>query len=251
MIFCFSGTGNSTYAAHRVADGDAVVSIVDSLRNSSYLFALKPGESIGFAVPVYFAGMPRAVLDFVSRLRLDSDDKPFTYLIMTCGGVAGNADAMLRKALADRGIELNAVFDVAMPGNYTVLYDPPPPEKQDEIFALADATLAKAKGHIANKESGDFCTLRGFMPKLVTKFGYRFYGNGRKTAPFKASEKCIKCRKCEKHCPDRAIHMKKGRPEWKKPTCTHCMACLQNCPVQAIEYGRKTAGRTRYVNTRI
>ncbi|MGI5869426.1 MAG: EFR1 family ferrodoxin [Kiritimatiellia bacterium] len=251
MIFCFSGTGNSTYAANKVADDETIISIADSLRRSAYLFGIAPGESLGFVVPVYFLGMPRAVMDFVSRLRLTFDEKPYTYLVMTCGSVIGTADAMFRKALAARGIELDAVFDVAMPGNYTVLYGAPSPAKQEEIFTRADATLATVKAHVAHKDPGDFCTHRGFMPKLMTKIGYSFYGKGRKTAPFQASDKCIQCRKCEKGCPDRAIQIKKGRPKWRNPTCTHCMACLQNCPVEAIDYGRKTQGRARYVNTRI
>jgi MinD superfamily P-loop ATPase len=39
--------------------------------------------------------------------------------------------------------------------------------------------------------------------------------------------------------------MNERRPAWQHH-CEQCFACLHWCPAQAIQYGKHTAGRTRY-----
>ena len=55
MIFYFTGTGNSLYAARKLADeGEKIVSIVDALRSKAYHYTLNVGDKLGFVFPVYF-----------------------------------------------------------------------------------------------------------------------------------------------------------------------------------------------------
>ena len=55
MIFYFTGTGNSLYAAQKLADGgEEIVSIVEALRSKTFHYTLKEGEKLGFVFPVYF-----------------------------------------------------------------------------------------------------------------------------------------------------------------------------------------------------
>ena len=47
MIFYFTGTGNSLFAARRLADeGEQIVSIVDALRSGTFHYVLKEGEKL-------------------------------------------------------------------------------------------------------------------------------------------------------------------------------------------------------------
>ena len=56
MIFYFTGTGNSLYAAQKLADdGEKIVSIVDALRSKTFHYTLKDNEPLGFVFPVYFS----------------------------------------------------------------------------------------------------------------------------------------------------------------------------------------------------
>ena len=56
MIFCFSGTGNSLYAAERLrkALDDDLIDIPDALRRDDLTYQVKEAEKVGFVFPVYF-----------------------------------------------------------------------------------------------------------------------------------------------------------------------------------------------------
>ncbi len=62
---------------------------------------------------------------------------------------------------------------------------------------------------------------------------------------FLIDEKCTSCGICEKICPAQNILTINGKPIWQHH-CEQCFACLHWCPQKAIQYGKHTAGRTRY-----
>ena len=71
MIFYFTGTGNSQYAAKTLAaEGERLVSVVECLRKDKYDYEPGPDESVGLVFPVYYGGLPVAVRQFIERLRL-------------------------------------------------------------------------------------------------------------------------------------------------------------------------------------
>ena len=71
---------------------------------------------------------------------------------------------------------------------------------------------------------------------------YRLYV---KAAPFRVTDACVGCGKCEELCPLGNIRLEDGRPVWGE-RCTHCMACISYCPAEAIEYGKRSVGKRRY-----
>ena len=54
------------------------------------------------------------------------------------------------------------------------------------------------------------------------------------------------CGLCAKICPEKAIEIKDGKPEWVKKKCQHCTARINRCPNAAIQFGRGTEKRGRY-----
>jgi len=54
---------------------------------------------------------------------------------------------------------------------------------------------------------------------------------------------------CGEECGGFANQMENNTPKWGRH-CTHCMACISGCSARAVEYGKKTAGRNRYYNTK-
>ena len=93
MIFYFSSTGNSKWAAKKLADKtcDRLVSIVDVLRDgASCEFTLKAGEKIGFVFPVHGWRVPSIVREFISRVKLQNyHESTYTYALCSCGDSAG------------------------------------------------------------------------------------------------------------------------------------------------------------------
>ena len=72
MIFYFTGTGNSLYAANHIAEaqGERLISIARlmSRKEDVYHFDMGENELLGFAFPVFAWGPPKMVLDFISKL---------------------------------------------------------------------------------------------------------------------------------------------------------------------------------------
>ena len=98
MIFYFTGTGNSQYAAQKlVSDDERLVSVVECLRKDNYTFEIAENESVGLVFPVYFGGLPVAVRQFIERLRLNAVPA-YLYGVLTSGGSPAGAGAMLRRS---------------------------------------------------------------------------------------------------------------------------------------------------------
>ena len=241
MIFYFTGTGNSQYAAQKLAsDGEDVVSVVECLRKDSYSFQLQENEAVGLVFPVYFGGLPIAVRQFIERLRL-SQKPAYLYGVMTCGGSLAGAGAMLRERLGEAGYRLDASYAVQMPDSYMVMFPAPTEKEETKLLARAELDLERIRSKIV-------CRDRVFagmsLPgRAVTAVMYPQYLRGRKTAPFHTNDSCIRCGVCAGRCPSRAISMETGSPTWVKERCTFCMSCAR---CGAIEYGDKLTGKVRY-----
>ena len=241
MIFYFTGTGNSQYAAKSLAaDGEQVVSIVECLRKDNYAFSAAADESIGFVFPVYFGGLPVAVRQFIERLRL-SVRPAYVYGVMTCGSAPAGAGAMLRDQLGEAGLPLNAAFAVQMPANCAVLYNIPSEESQEKTLRRAEKRLERIRAKLERRvQKIEGASVPG---RTMTAVMYPAYHRARRTAPFHINDKCIGCAACANRCPSRAIEMRDGHPTWVRERCSFCMSCVR---CGAIEYGDKLTDKARY-----
>lgn len=252
MIFYFTGTGNSLYAAKALADAtnDSIISIADALKKEQYTFELSDNESIGFVFPIYYWGLPTVVTKFIKNLKLDNYKGNFIYSIITCGANIGDAMNVLKKALAAKNYHLDSGFTVAMPDNYILMYDIIPKEMQDQKLSTANQQLIDICQKVNEKQKGVFLLQRGPVPSLFTYGVNALYKYGRKTKKFYALDSCTGCGLCQKICPCDTIHISGRKPVWGKE-CTQCLACINRCPVKAIQYGKSTLKRGRYVNPKV
>lgn len=253
MIFYFSATGNSRYAADYLARHfrDRTVDIAQALREEPRSYPLQPGETVGFVLPTYFYGIPVILHAFLDELQFETEERHYTYLVLTCGAMTGSAGDQFAGMLQDRDYRISAYYSVRMPDNYLPMFNPPPPEKVDELLAAADRELDGIAADIELRMSGNCDHHRGPFPGLITKLLYPGYRRGRKTGKFRATDACISCGKCAASCPCEAIQMKDGRPVWVESQCVFCMGCINGCPTAAIQYGAATKKRRRYQNHRV
>lgn len=252
MIFYFSGTGNSLYVAQRLHENECgeLIDIADARNKKSFKYKVTGQEKIGFVFPVYFLGLPTVVSKFIDQLIIESDEKPFIYTVITCGGSLGNADKMLAKRLKQRNLQLNSAFSIQMPSNYVMMYDVPAREEQNLTLQSAEKQIDKIVGLLKVNEKGDFVSHRGYLAPM-TPLLYRIYGIYRNTKKFYATDACTSCGLCEEICPSRVIQLTSGKPEWTKEKCSHCSACINRCPAKEIQYGDSTKNRGRYVNPNV
>lgn len=251
MIFYFTGTGNSLYAAKKIGDelGEDLIDIPAAMKEKSFIYKLSSNEKIGFVFPVYFYGVPSIVVDFVAELKikqnLEAGLKPYVFGVMTCGGGIGGTPRMLEELLEKQGLPLTAAFELKMASNYIMMYQPTGPDLQKRILNSTDEKLADIIAAISKNRQDDGSKRK---KSFLTRVAYPLYVHGRKTRLFYADEKCNDCGKCEKICPVSAIEMANNKPVWTAKQCTHCSACINRCPQEAIQYSKKTLKWRRFEN---
>lgn len=244
MILVFSGTGNSRYAAGRIADaiGDTVLDLNGRIREDAGPLTLGGGRLIVVS-PTYAWRLPRPVEEALRRAH--ASEKMRVWFVMTCGDDTGNADKYNRSLCAGKGFKYMGTTPVIMPENYLAMFDVPGPREAAEIIRRAEPVIARAAACIGRAEP--FPALR-ISPADRLKSAVVnpvFYALFVKADKFRATDACVGCGLCAEVCPLRSISIRQDRPVWGKH-CTHCMACICRCPRQAIEYGKKSVGRNRY-----
>ena len=253
MIFYFSATGNSKYAAERIAAAgeDHLISLRDAVRGRGYRYDVSREERIGFVFPVYFWGLPSILRFFLKKLELTGYRGQYIYAVMTCGGSTGTAGDQLAELLEEKGLTLSAQFGIPMVDNYVAMFKVAGPEEIERRLDAAETYIDDAARAIRSKGIGDYNRSRGTVPGVMTAAFYPLYAHGRSTKPFVVTDHCIGCGLCQEICPCGAILISGGRPAWIKPQCVRCLGCLHRCPAQAIHWKKADEAQGRYYNPRV
>ena len=119
MILYYSGTGDTTWVAQRIADvaNDDCVSISDLVNGDNYQIALKRGEPLGIVSPTSASGLPDVVTGFLSKMQVK--DAGYCFFVGTVNGLLDNifhigglkASWLLRK----RGLHVSRSYFVHAP----------------------------------------------------------------------------------------------------------------------------------------
>ena len=244
MVLYFSGTGNSRYVAHRIADAldDELFSMNDRIKAEDTL-PVKTGERLVVVTPTYAWRIPRLVENWLRRTEFPGVKQ--AWFVMTCGGEIGNAAKYNRALCREKQLTYMGTAHIVMPENYIAMFNAPQAEEARQIVAKAEPVIDRAASAIATDQA--FPPPRGnlydrFMSGPVNPI---FYSVCVKAKAFAAGDVCTGCGQCVKLCPTNNITIQNGRPVWGGD-CTHCMACICRCPAEAIEYGKKSMGRPRY-----
>ena len=253
MIFYFSATGNSKYAAERIASAteDRLIFIRDAIRSRSYQYDVSHETRIGFVVPTYFQGLPSILTFFLDKLRLSGYTDQYVYVVLTCGETTGDAAGQMAKRLKGKGITLSAQFGVPMVDNYVPMFRIPEDMEIEETLDRAEEYIDDAARAIRALGIGDYNRCQGKAPGLRTAAAYPLYAHGRATKPFLVTDACVKCGLCQEICPCGAITLFSGKPAWTKPRCVLCMGCLHRCPTKAIRWKSPDEDQGRYYNPRV
>ena len=235
MIFYFSGTGNSAWAARQLArlTGDDAYDIT-TLKE---LPSLDGSRQIGFVFPVYAWGAPEVMAEFAKKL-----PKPqvFTFGLCTCGVDAGLAMKEFSKLYP-----LSSSYSLAMPNNYIIGSDTDDEDKIQQKIAAARGELERMAREIQAQERV-YRVHEGGLAGVKSHFAnFGFNKFARSAKPFFAESSCNGCGLCQSSCPAHAITLRANKPVWAAQ-CYQCMGCINACPQQAIQYGKATAGRRRY-----
>ena len=284
MIFYFSGTGNTKWAASKLAAAtrEDLISIAPYMRadesshNLAEPFILKENERLGFVFPVHGWRVPKLVREFISKMKIlrDSSDataknkakaddslknRPFAYCVCTAGDSIGLTIENLNKVISQNpslqalGItEVSSSYSLIMPESYIGLpfMDVDPKESEIRKKENAAQELAVVCEEIFDRKEGINRLVKGPIPWFFTKVVGGFFENVLITDKRFHVEKdrCVKCGICANVCPVGDIKGGHGEyPVWlHHKDCLTCFTCYHHCPHHAIEFGNQTQKKGQY-----
>lgn len=229
MIYYFTGTGNSLWAAKMLGEktGQSVESI-SKYKNETIVVCKEP--VIGFVFPTYMMDLPWIAKEFLLKLRIESDC--YAFAVMTSSrGKSGRAFKSLDQALFLKGAHLAAGFDLQMPGNCIVSKECENRERLQNAPSRMETILEFVEKRIVNFKSD------GRKPKKDFVSSSFFYGEHSflrltRMKNFIVSDKCNGCGVCVAVCPLNNIQITDEKASHGHD-CAACYACLHWCPQNA------------------
>lgn len=250
-IFYFTSTGNCLKIAKDISrdiniPSCNVTSIAKSLPIASLL---KPTGIVGFVFPVYYAGMPLIVKDFLEQIDLTNAN--YTFVVAAYAKTTGNAGCLhqTKAILSQKNVKLNSGFYIKTVDNFILwTWDVPSMEKQQKMHIKAGSRSKRISNSITDKAAHFDHSPTEYIAPLLYGYGH-FIKNARASGKyFHIGVKCNGCGTCVKVCPTNNIKLDNGKPKWYGNQCERCLACLHLCPNKAINYRNATKNKGRYKN---
>ena len=248
MIFYFTGTGNTRWAAQLLAEatGDKLLYIPDELDNTNLRYELKDGERLGFCFPTHGWQPPHIVREFIRRSTFIVQHSTYIYALTTCGDNMGYAMRIFEKELRQKGLHTNARFAIVMPESnvcFSFLHLDTDEKARQKVDAARQRMIHIRK--IITERQRDIEELvKGAIPFTYTYIIGGYYNKHLITDKkvWVDEQACIQCGLCQKRCP--VDDIKGTPPVWKhNGRCTNCLACYHNCPSHAIHWGNMKRGQ--------
>lgn len=252
MIFYFTGTGNSRYAALLLAEqlGEKrVVDMAHALMHKEMNYDLDESEPVGWVFPVHSWGVPPLVLAFIRHVKLTLFPDNYHYMMCTCGDDTGLAHKMWRRAILEHDREPDATFSVQMPNTYTLLpgFDVDPKDVEQQKLAAVPMRIATVARRVKQRWQGDDVET-GSWAWAKTRIVFPLFRRwGMSAKPFHTTDDCTTCGRCSRECPMENITIgADSYPVWGN-RCAMCLRCYHVCPHHAVAYGNATEHKGQYL----
>lgn len=242
MVFYFTATGNSLYAAKQLEERP--ISIAQAVHDKKKVYQ---AEKIGVVCPVFGHEVPALVRKFLEQSKFQT---PYFYMVLTYGYRHGGAVELAAQMLEKLDIQPSYLNVLLMADNFLPDFDM---EKQKKLDKKVEEHLEKireevrsGKHYIAPVTDADraahreYLARRAKMPETVISNLYHI------------TEECIGCEICTKVCPENCFTMKDHKSVWHPERCMTCMACIHACPMMAIQMNLPEKNpKARYRNENI
>ena len=244
-IYYFTGTGNSLKIAKSLSEKLDECELVPIAKVWEDDHLASSTEKVGFVFPLYWAGLPKIVYDFLSKIELTKSN--YFFAVVTNAGDINNTPLyQIETILNAKSKALNAGFYIKMPNNYIIGFDVHSEAHQKEFFEEAIKNIETIYKTVENNENNlgkaIFEKRRIKSEKFNKGFRDNVYGSDKS---FYAEDSCTSCGICVNVCPVNNITLEEGRPRWQHK-CQQCLACINFCPEKCIQFGDKTLKTQRY-----
>jgi NAD-dependent dihydropyrimidine dehydrogenase PreA subunit len=266
LVCYFSGTGNTWWAVQafkRFAEesGHSVDTVsIETIPNydEALLFQqIDRADIVGFAYPIYGAGMPPIMRQFLDRLAaarhqrvLARDQRAF--VITTVGFINSFGPFAARFALKRAGFNLWWHVNVRLANNISrpgLKMASVPAEVLEKRKNEGLKDLASLFQHLTTGQK----YIKGIGPYLLPGIIIRRVSAPRIQRNYQSFsvdlERCTRCLNCVHHCPTQSIGWD-GAEFSFAPSCTACMRCYNFCPKAAILFDGVYADPSIYARYR-
>ena len=154
MLFYFSATGNTKHVAEKIKEPqEEMISIEEACKAESYEYTVKDGR-FGILSPTYAWGLPSIVYEFLEKLKLRYETKPYSFYVGTFWMTTGAASSIADSLLKEKCLALDAKFDIRMPDTWTVIFDLSNAEKVKTSLKQAEEEINELKVLLSEKKKG-------------------------------------------------------------------------------------------------
>ena len=244
-IYYFTGTGNSLKVAKDIAKKLNDCELVPIAKIWEEKDIKSSSKNVGFIFPLYYAGLPKIIHDFLTKISLAQSD--YFFAVVTYAGDINTTPLLqIQTILNAKSKNLSAGYYILMPNNYIIGYDVHSEERQKEYFEQATNKIEEICRTVEKNEKN---LEKEIFEKRRIK-SEKFNENFRKTVQesdkhFYAEETCTSCGICVNVCPANNIKLEEGTPQWHHK-CQQCLARINYCPEKSIQFGDKTQKTQRY-----
>lgn len=245
-IFFFSGTGNTWWVSHRMAEAlsdrgvDTLAVSIEQVDSSQAAELCESSDLIGIGYPIYGSDLPLPMREFITGVLPQSRESTRLFVFCTQLAFSGDGAQVPRRILKAKGWKIDSSVHIIMPNNISVAVTP--------FFHFTnDPKRLEPKLERARKRIDRFTSRllkthpmrQGSFP--LSSIGYLQRGPYRHFFPRLRDDiaidekRCTHCGRCLRLCPVGNLHEEDGRI-LARGECVLCLRCYNYCPVQAVTY---------------
>lgn len=226
MVFYFTATGNSLYAARQL---DTNIMSIPQVMRCGCLRRFYD-ETTGVVYPIFGHRPPEMVQRFLREVTLET---PYLYIIPTYGARHANAVEIVSDICKKAGKRPAYIHTLLMVDNYLPAFDM---DAQRMLDKRVDAQIGEIKADIAARRKYIEPVTDDDRAAHANFLKYEAALPGRSLSGLVyASDRCIGCGICARVCPGGCIRIVEGKAHFDYDNCQGCLACAHACTQKAIE----------------
>ena len=247
IIFCFSGTGNTSWASKELnrllidRGHNSDVIAIDSIKDiSEAIIAIDKCDYVGFANPIYGADIPKVMRLFIVSLidKIIAKDIQMSkiFFINTYGYVNGFGIYRTKKIFKNMNTTITGYVNIKLFNNVSSIKSNKKiteakikNKKQVVINKMNNFVIRMEESHTYINGIGPHLLMGGIIRRLLRKGLNNSY-----TAFVVDGDICTDCMLCINKCPTNSIEKVDSKYIFNS-TCTSCMRCYNICPFNALK----------------